>query len=85
MTFDVGEHHAEFGLFKGHESYLFFLPCCGCDVIVSDDFVELIDVSPNDPPESDYVSTEGHELDRANFDFADNLPDSIIKDNPNLT
>ena len=42
------EYHAEFGLFKDHESSLSFF-CCECDVIVSDKLMEFIDINPNDP------------------------------------
>jgi len=41
----MGEHHAKFDLFKDHESSPSSLPCSGCDVIVFDEFVKLIDVS----------------------------------------
>ena len=59
VDFWLGERHAEFGLFKNHKSFLSSLPCCGCDMVVSDGFVKLIDVYPNDPHEFDYVSIEG--------------------------
>jgi len=37
LTFDVGEHHAEFGLFKDFEPSPSTLSCCGCEVIDSDE------------------------------------------------
>jgi len=55
----MGEHYVEFGLLKDHEFSHSFLLCCGCDVVVFDDFVELIDMPHNDPHKCDYVSTQG--------------------------
>ena len=43
------EHYAEFDLFKGHESSYSSLSCGGCDIIVSDTPMKLIDKHSNDP------------------------------------
>jgi len=82
LTFDVGEYHAEFGLFKDYDCSLSSLACCGCDVVISDDFIQLIDVCRNDPHEFDYVSTEGYGLDCAKVNLVDHLQLSIVKDKP---
>ena len=47
--FDVGEHHAEFGLFKDHESPLSSFSYSGCDALDFDNPVELFDINLNDP------------------------------------
>ena len=57
LTFDEGEHHAEFGLFKHHESSPSSFPCGGCDLVVSTKIMELFDVCPSDPHEFDYMTT----------------------------
>ena len=40
LTFDVREHHAEFGLFKDFEFSPSTFSCCGCQIV---DFDEPID------------------------------------------
>jgi len=50
----VGENHAEFCLCKDPESSLSTLPCYGCELVVFDKAVHLIDMSQNDPRESIY-------------------------------
>jgi len=59
LTFDLGDHHAEFGLFTDRESSMTTLPYCGCDLVVYDKPEYLIDVTPNDPQESHYDLFEG--------------------------
>ena len=81
-TFDVGEYYAEFSLFKYHGPSPSALPCCGCDVVVSDKTVESFDVCPNDLYEFDYVSIESRGLNYAKVDLVDHLPPSIVKDKP---
>ena len=48
-TFDVGEHHAEFGLFKDFDASSSTLSCCGCDVVDSNEPVSMLDMTLNDP------------------------------------
>ena len=43
MTFDVGEHHEEFGLFNDVKPSATFA-CCGCDTIDLDEPVNLPDL-----------------------------------------
>ena len=54
LTFDVGEHHAEFGLFKNPKSSLSTLPRYGCELAISNKPVHFIDMTRNDPGESHY-------------------------------
>ena len=56
MAFDVGEYHVEFGLFKDHESCCSSFSCYGCDVVVFEEFLELVEVHSNDPYKLHYVS-----------------------------
>jgi len=79
LTFDVGEHHAEFGLFKDLEYSLSTLPCCGCELAISDKPMRLIDMTPHDPTIVDYILFEGQGLDSVKVDT---LPLSIVKDEP---
>jgi len=80
LTFDVREHHAEFGLFKDHESFPSSFAYCGCDVLLSNNTMKVVDACSNDPHEINYVSAEGHGLDCAMVDLVDSLPSSIVKD-----
>jgi len=59
LTFDVGEHHAEFGMSKDQNSSPFSFAYYGCDVVVSDEFVKSFDVCPNVPHLLDCESTKG--------------------------
>ena len=68
----MGEHHAEFGLFKDHVSSSSSFAYCGCDLVVSNEFVELIDVCLNDPYELNYEFIEGYGSDYAKVDLIDN-------------
>jgi len=45
LTFDVGEHHVEFGLFKDFESSSSTFSCCGCEVVDSDEPVNILKMS----------------------------------------
>jgi len=49
LTFDKGEKHAEFGLFKDFKSAPFTYSCCGCDVIGLDESEDLTDMIQNYP------------------------------------
>jgi len=55
----MGEHHAEFDLFKGYEFSLTSLNCYGYDVLRFDEAMKLVDVSMNNPHVFDYASFEG--------------------------
>ena len=55
LTFDVGEHHVEFSLFKDHEFSPSSLACCGCEVLASDESVGLVDLCHNDPQVLDCI------------------------------
>jgi len=79
LTFDVGEHHAEFDLFKGCNSSLTTLPCCGCEVLDLDKPTSMLDMNPNDPSSFDCVLFKGSGL---NGVTVDSLPSSIVKDEP---
>jgi len=63
LTFDVGENHLEFGLFKDCESSPSTFSCYGCEAVVLDEHVNLLHVCPNDPPSFDYDLFEGQRLD----------------------
>ena len=80
LTFDVVEDHAEFGLYEDYKLSPSSLPCCGCDLVDSDKFMELVDVCQNDPHEFNYVSTKGSRLDYVKVDLVDNLTPNIVKD-----
>ena len=51
-------------------------------MVVSDEFVELFDVCPNDPHLLGCESTKGQELDYAKVDLVAHLPPSIAKYEP---
>jgi len=82
LTFDVGERHAEFGLFKGYEFSPSSLDCFGCNMLVSNNTAELVDASLNDSQVFDFISFEGQGLDSDKGDFVEHLPPNIIKDDP---
>ena len=78
LTFDVGEHHVEFGLFKDCESSSTF-PCCRCEVFDSNEPVSMIDITLNDPSSFDCTLSEGSVLDGV---MMDSLPSCIIENRP---
>jgi len=49
----VRVHRAKFGLFKDFESYPSTLPCCGCEELDSKEPVSTLDMTLNDPFNSD--------------------------------
>ena len=75
----MGENHAKFGLFKNCESFPSIVSCCGCEVIVLDEHVNLIDICPNDPPSFDCALFEGQGFDSVKVEP---LPLSIVKGEP---
>jgi len=79
LTFDVGEHHVEFGLFKDFESSPPTFSCCGCEVVDSNEPVSMIEMSRNDPSSFDYTFFEGSRLDNVKVD---SFPPSIIETKP---
>jgi len=79
QTFDVGEHHVEFVLFKDHNSSV---SCCGCDAILSNNPMELIDVSPNNPQHFAYECFERKGLNSVKVNLVEHLPPNIVQDKP---
>ena len=79
LTFDVGEHHAKFGLFKDFESSPSTVSCCRCEVVDYDEPVSMLEITQNDPSGFDYALFEGFGLDGVT---ADSLAPSVVKDKP---
>jgi len=75
----VGEHHAEFGLFKDFESSPSTFSCCGCEIVDFDKPMYIIDMIMNEPSSFECSLFEGSGLDSATVD---SMPPSIIKDRP---
>jgi len=59
LTFDAGEHHAEFGLFKESEFSPSTFSYCGCKVLEPDEPVSMLDITQNDPFSLDYTLFKG--------------------------
>jgi len=76
LTFDVGEHHVEFGLFKDFESSPSTFSCCGCEVVDSNELVSMIEMSQNDPSSFDCTLFKGSGLDNVKVD---SFPPSIVE------
>jgi len=49
LTFDVGEHHAQLGLFRDNSSPSTF-SCCGCKVVDSNEHVSMLDMTSDALP-----------------------------------
>jgi len=79
LTFDVGECHTEFGLFKDFDLSHCTLPYCGCEVLDSDVSVKILDMTLNDLFSVDCAFFECSGLDDVTMD---SLPPSIIEDKP---
>ena len=79
LTFDVGEHHVEFGLFKDFESSPSTFSCCGCEVIESTESVGILEMSLKDPSSFDCTLSEGSGLDGVTVD---SLQPSIVENKP---
>jgi len=77
LTFDVGENHTEFGLFKDCESSLSTFSYCGCDVLDLDEPAHLTDITQNYPYSFDCALFVGYELDGVTVDP---LSTSIVED-----
>jgi len=82
LVFDVGEHHAEFGLFKDHEPNLSSFSCFEVDVISLDKLVEFIDLSPNYPQCFACESFDDQGFDQVKVDLVEHITPSIVKDVP---
>jgi len=79
LTFDVGEHHAEFGLFKEFDSSPSTFSCCGCEIIDSDEPMDVVDMTLNDPSSFDCTLFEDSGRDNVNVD---SFPPSIVETKP---
>jgi len=75
LTFDVGEHHVEFGLFNDVKPSATFA-CCGCHTIDLDEPVDLPDLTLNDPSSFSCPLYEGLRLDD---DEVNSFPPSIVE------
>ena len=79
LTFDVGEHHVEFGLFKDFESSPSTFSCCGCEVVDSNEPGSMIKMSRNDPSSVDCTLFEDSRLDNVKVD---SFPPIIVETKP---
>jgi len=79
LTFDVGEHHVEFGLFDDLKPTSAFA-CCGCDTIDLDEPKDLSDSNLNDPSSISCALFEGLGLDNGK---EDSFPPNIVETEPN--
>jgi len=79
LTFDVGEHHAEFGLFKDFEFSPSTFTCYGCEIADSDKPMDELAMALNDPSSFDYPLFEGLGLDDVKVD---SVPPSIVETTP---
>jgi len=79
LTFDVGEHHVEFGLFKDFEPSHSTFSCYGYEVLDSNEPVSMIDMTLNDPSNFDCTLFEGSGLDDVTVD---SLSPSILENKP---
>jgi len=74
----VGEHHAVFGLFKDLEPSSTFA-YCGCDTINSDETMDVLDMTLNDPSSFTYTLFEGSGLNNVKVN---SFPPSIVETKP---
>jgi len=79
LTFDVGEHHAEFGLFENLEASSATFSCCGCETVESNEPKNLPDTNLNDPSSISCALFEGHGLDNGK---EDSFPPNIVETEP---
>jgi len=82
LTFDVGKYHAEFGLFKGRESFPSSFACYGYGVLVSDKAMKIVDLYHSDPRMLHHESFKGNGFCYARVDLIKNLSPSIANDKP---
>jgi len=78
LTFDVGEHHVEFGLFDNLKPSSTF-SCCGCDIVESNEPRDLLDTNLNDPSSISYALFEGLGHYNVKEDF---FPPNIVEIEP---
>ena len=78
LTFDVWEHHVEFGLFNDIKPFATFA-YCGCDIIELDDPMDLPHMILNDPFSFSSPLFEGLGLDDVKVDC---FPPSIVETKP---
>jgi len=64
------------GLFKNCESYPSIVSCFGCEAVVLDKHVNILDIYPSDPASFYYVLFEGRGHDSVKVEP---LPSSILK------
>jgi len=76
LTFDVGEKHAKFDLFKDFESAPSTYSCCGCDVTDLVKHKHLIDMTQNKPSSLNCALYEGQGFDNVKVKY---LPPSVVK------
>jgi len=79
LAFYVGGHHTEFSLFEDFESSPSTFSCRGCEVVVYNEPMSMLDMISNDPSNFNCTLFEGSGLDGVTVD---SLPPSIIEDKP---
>jgi len=79
LTFDVREHHAEFGLFENVELSSVTFSYCGCETVDSSELMVLHDTSLNNPSSISCALFEGLGLDN---DKEDSFPLNIVETEP---
>jgi len=79
LTFDMGELHAKFGLFKDFEFSHSTFSCCWCEIADSDEPIDVLDVTLNNPSSFDCILFEGPGLDNVKVD---SFPPSIVETKP---
>ena len=82
LTFDLGDHHAEFGIFKDQDSSFASFAYCGCDVPISNEIVKSNDLCYSDPYMIDLESTVSQGLSCTLLNLVANFVASIAKDMP---
>jgi len=59
LTFYIGENHTKFGLFKDCELFPSGFSHCRCEAVVIDEYVNSLNICPNNPPSFDYDLFKG--------------------------
>ena len=75
----MGEHPAEFGLFKDFEFSPSTFACYGCEIVDFDEPMDELDMALNDPSSFDCPLFEGLGLDDVKVD---SIPPSIVETMP---
>ena len=55
----MGENHTQFGLFKDCEFFRSIFSYYGCEAVVIDEYVNLLNIRPNNPPCFDHDLFKG--------------------------